>query len=388
MSNYLSAVSVHYYIENTNYLYIRGWFLGPEKCDKVVIQNKDGKVIAQGTTNISRIDVFNRYPKYKDRNSGWSFSGDAGTGFDCNIFIVFYRGNKELHRLPYTVKRDPLIDTHIQWLNRRHAVTVVKPGVVPPAFLMYLLSSYGIPIRYKSIDQKEWENWLAKADYMVNYPKYCKEFGSFLMPKALQHYLSLTGRSIPKDSVCLDVASSNSPFWDIVRRLYGAKTSRQDQTYPTGIKDDTIGCDAVSIPLESNSLDFMSLHCSWEHFENDADMLFLHEALRLLKKGGTLWIGPLYMDVQDVVITSPHVWTSKYRGKTLPPLFSKTAALMFNEQVCQRQEKFISPKSLYEDFVRPLSPYADFAIEYYENHAEIPGGFPFSLVVVKTNEFA
>jgi hypothetical protein len=390
MPEFLRAVSVSYYIEQTNYLHVRGWFLGAEKCDKVVIYNKSDRVVAQAVTNMPRSDVFKKHPQYKDPNPGWMFSGNANLDGDNDVVIVFYKGNKKLHRFPFTVNSIPWINTHIEWLRRRHEFTVVKPGQVPDKFLLYQLSCYGIPIRSVTIDKTDQEKWLGKVDYPAHYPDYCKEYSSssFLPTKTLQHYLSLNGRTLTADSTTLDVASCHSPLPQIVHRLYGAKAYRQDQIYPSGLKDDMIGGDATNIPLPNNALDLITLHCSWEHFENDADILFIREAFRLLKPGGTLWIGPLYMDVQDVVVTSPHIWTSKYQEKALPPLFSKTAALYFDESICQRHGKFISPKSLYEDFVRPLSAYANFSIEHYENHGDVPGGFPFALVVVKTNEFA
>lgn len=390
MSDYYRAVSACFHIKQTNYLYIRGFFIGPEKCDKLLIRNSTGKVIGQAQLNLARADVANKYPQYKNRNSGWIFSGDAGPQFDGNIVMAFYKGNKELHHFSHTAKSNAWIDTHIQWLRRRHEYTVVKPGQVPVEYLLYQISSHGIPLQYLTIDKKELETWRAKAGYEANYAAYCQEYagGTLLAGNVLQHYLSLAGKKLDKNSVCLDVASGHSPLPDVIRRLYGAKSYRQDKSYPEGLKDDTIGSDAIAIPLPNESVDSLTLHCSWEHFERDGDMLFLYEALRLLKTGGTLWIGPLYLDVADVVVTAPHVWPTKYHGAVLPPLFSQGTALCFDESACQRQEKFLSPQTLYRDCLQPLSPYADFAVAYYENHASFPGGFPFSLVLTKTHAFA
>lgn len=388
-NTYLCGVSVAYRIKHSNWLSIRGWFLSTEPYNKILILHADGRTIGFANMHTSRIDVFEAYPQYNDKNSGWEFSGDAGKNFDGKVVIVFQNDTKEIYSYPYDTPVNPIIDCHIQWLDRNYGLTPVKPGHVPPEYLAQLLTSYKVEIARKKIDISAFNKWVSQIDYSNYYKEYVKEFpkGVLLTAKAFQHFSSLLNAILNKESSCIDIASSHSPFYEIVRRLYGSKTYKQDQRYPSGINGDTIGCNAVNIDMKSCSVDFITLHCSWEHFENDADVMFLYEALRLLKKNGTLWIGPLYMDIEDTVVTSPHCWISKYRTQESLPCFTTRSKIFIDEKACQRQSKFISPRHLAQNIVLPLRRYCDIIVEYYENHSEIPGAHPFSLFITKTADF-
>ena len=59
-----------------------------------------------------------------------------------------------------------------------------------------------------------------------------------------------------------------------------------------------IGGSAESIPLPDASLDGVSCHHSFEHFRDDLDIKFLHEAVRLLREGGKLVITPIFLTNQ------------------------------------------------------------------------------------------
>lgn len=56
-----------------------------------------------------------------------------------------------------------------------------------------------------------------------------------------------------------------------------------------------IGGSIESIPLPDQSLDGVSCHHSFEHFQHDLDIKFIHEALRLLRVSGKLVITPLFL---------------------------------------------------------------------------------------------
>lgn len=57
----------------------------------------------------------------------------------------------------------------------------------------------------------------------------------------------------------------------------------------------TIGGSIESVPLSDGTLDFISCHHSFEHFQGDLDHRFLTEAWRLLRPGGRLAITPLFL---------------------------------------------------------------------------------------------
>jgi SAM-dependent methyltransferase len=58
----------------------------------------------------------------------------------------------------------------------------------------------------------------------------------------------------------------------------------------------TVGSSADAIPLPDASVDFMMLHCTFEHFEGTADTGFVRECARLLRPDGRIIILPLYLN--------------------------------------------------------------------------------------------
>lgn len=126
--------------------------------------------------------------------------------------------------------------------------------------------------------------------------------------KQLEHWVSLELAAPQRGERLVDIASDPSPFPDIARELYALETFRQDRTYPAGIHGDRIGGDAVTLPLEAASVDILTLHCSFEHFEGDRDILFFREAARVLRPGGRLVILPFYTSREASVLTDPASW--------------------------------------------------------------------------------
>ena len=75
--------------------------------------------------------------------------------------------------------------------------------------------------------------------------------------------------------------------------------------YAPGVRGKIIGGDACKMPMADGFFSKMGLHCSFEHFENDADMRFLGEANRVLGKGGRVSILPLYLFSEYAIQTNP-----------------------------------------------------------------------------------
>jgi SAM-dependent methyltransferase len=139
--------------------------------------------------------------------------------------------------------------------------------------------------------------------YQGDYKRYGgPEFFCF-QEKALEHFLSLVlGDPLPGQTV-VDVGSCKSVVPEILREIYGATCYEQDLVYPQGVNGTTIGSSASDIPLASNSVDLFTLHCTYEHFEGDADIGFVKECGRLLRPGGKAIILPLYLNASHVNIT-------------------------------------------------------------------------------------
>jgi SAM-dependent methyltransferase len=139
--------------------------------------------------------------------------------------------------------------------------------------------------------------------------------------KWLEHFVSIELLQPRAGQVHIDIASCYSPVPDILRERWGCTTYRQDWMYPAGIDGDRIGCDAADLPVPSASVDGLTLHCSFEHFEGDRDIRFLREADRVLRPGGKLCILPIYFNHTYCIQTDLAAWPLH------PPRFEREAVV-------------------------------------------------------------
>ncbi len=126
--------------------------------------------------------------------------------------------------------------------------------------------------------------------------------------KFLEHYISFLLMGKPYGAI-IDIAADQSPFIDNLFNMGYIFTGYvQDMTYPEGvlwISDSkcSIGSLAGSIPLPNGSVDIMTLHCSFEHFEGQEDINFIREVSRLLRAGGRAIILPFYTN--EIYLETP-----------------------------------------------------------------------------------
>ncbi len=136
-----------------------------------------------------------------------------------------------------------------------------------------------------------------------------------------------------------------------------------------------------SIPLPGASVDAITLHCSLEHFEGEEDLKFFEEGSRLLKRGGRICVIPLYTANRLCVITSPSVWTDKYKAYAEAPKFDPRAAVYVNEAARQRQMKLYDVAVLRSDLLERMGSDYDIKVVYYANHPEVKGCPAFALLL-------
>ena len=132
--------------------------------------------------------------------------------------------------------------------------------------------------------------------YAGSYRQYGGPDHCSFMEKALEHFLSFQIARPQPGQVFMDVGSCVSVVPEILRRSYGCDCYAQDLALPAGVDGWNVGSDAAQIPLPNSSLDGMTLHCTFEHFERDSDSAFIRECARLLKPGGKTIILPLYVN--------------------------------------------------------------------------------------------
>lgn len=163
---------------------------------------------------------------------------------------------------------------------------------------------------------------IATEEYHVDWPAFeayqtyhSGKFGRWekdkYIEKRLEYFISENLLDLQADDIVMDVGSWFSPYPDLIRKKYGCPVYIQDLAYPTGINGWTIGGNAANLPLEDNSITKMVLHCTFEHFEGDADTGFIKEVGRVLKPGGRLVIVPLYIHQTYMIWTDPSMFASK-----------------------------------------------------------------------------
>ena len=150
---------------------------------------------------------------------------------------------------------------------------------------------------------KEFARFVGQPLYRGEYRTYGGEAEYCLLEKALEHFLSFKLIDPKPGMTGIDIGSCKSIAPQILRDRYGCRCYEQDLVYTHGVHGDQIGSSADAIPLPDGSIDFMMLHCTFEHFEGGADSGFVAECGRVLKPGGNVVILPLYLNANYCNIT-------------------------------------------------------------------------------------
>lgn len=139
--------------------------------------------------------------------------------------------------------------------------------------------------------------------YASDYRLYNGDVVSGDVEKMLEHFVSFELFPPQFGMTAIDIGSCRSIVPQLLLEEYAVLCLAQDLDFPAGVHGNRVGSNADSIPLEAGSIDFMTLHCTFEHFEGQADTGFVREAARLLKPGGMVVIAPLYLNCNHVNIT-------------------------------------------------------------------------------------
>lgn len=156
--------------------------------------------------------------------------------------------------------------------------------------------------RYELNAEAFWK-FKAECGYAGSYRAYMGP--DLLNEKLLEHWVSLELLQLKLDDVLIDVGSAVSPFSVYVAQSVGCKAYSLDLDYPPGVNGNRIGCSADSIPMPDQSVSAITLHCTIDHFEGNADRGFVREAARILRPGGRVCILPLYVAENATNICDP-----------------------------------------------------------------------------------
>jgi SAM-dependent methyltransferase len=155
-----------------------------------------------------------------------------------------------------------------------------------------------------TLDARAYHAYMDAAQYRRLYPGY---YSWNVSEKSLEHFVAAQVLGLTSYDVYIDIASEHSPAPEIYARLFGCVCYRQDLAYPAGLHGDRISGDAAAMPVPDGFASKMALHCSFEHFERDADIRFVREINRVLRPGGKVCIAPLYLFDKYAILTDPVV---------------------------------------------------------------------------------
>src|SRR5262249_17343170 len=162
---------------------------------------------------------------------------------------------------------------------------------------------------------------------------------------------------------CMDVASQHSPAPDIYERLHGATMYTQDLVYPPGVHGRRIGGSAAALPLPEGFADAIVLHNAFEHFEGDADILFVREAARVLKPGGRPCNLALLLYTEYAIQTDPAALTGAW------PPFDPGARLWCARGWRDRHGRFYDPERLETRLLANARAFAVHLLEFTDARA-------------------
>lgn len=227
------------------------------------------------------------------------------------------------------------------------------------------LEGRNIQVLPLTVDVTEYRGWVDGARYDDFRDYYGGGAAANFCEKSLEHYLSVKCLNISSSDICIDIASDTSPFSGIIQRIYGCRVYRQDLKYVPGLHGDCMGGRASELPLPSGTVNKMTLHCSFEHFENDEDIRFIREADRVLARGGRLSIVPLYLHTHYAVMTDPYTWFLRNRVR-----FEEDAVVHFAKGWNNRHGRFYDVDHFITRIVDDLGDLR-LTIFYVENEKEV-----------------
>lgn len=236
---------------------------------------------------------------------------------DINDYIMFKLTFKKLFQLNNYIY-------HISNILRCHNFIVNKLAR-PVSFeeVKKLSLIFGINFTYFDINSNDYSEWVRRF-----FPELPKGIRDIRFKKLIEFYTTYTMLSPGPDDVFMDVAGG---IYTYINKLDCKKKYLQDIRISGDIKSqlgaeiDYIESDAGNIQLPNESVDKISVHHAFEHFQGNSDTLFIKDVQRILKRNGKCCIIPLFI-------------ANKF--------FEVTAAVNFNKKFDSRSKRIIDPTAL------------------------------------------
>jgi len=178
----------------------------------------------------------------------------------------------------------------------------------------YLNKFQNIEIERVDFNNEEYETWVNEF-----FPQWRTQF-VHIRHKKLIEFFSTYIMLIPQaNDVFMDAAGGIKSY---LPKINCKKKYMQDIRISLNLRQqlgnliEYIECDGGKIPLPDESIDKISCHHSFEHFQKDSDTLFIKEAQRLLKQDGKCCILPIFLSDQYVEVTDSLSFSMKFDDRS------------------------------------------------------------------------
>ena len=116
--------------------------------------------------------------------------------------------------------------------------------------LVNSLRLHGIHVEDFTINTEEYKDYLKESNYPDTYFGGGKDEKRNFTEKTLEHYVSTKFMDLKDDSLFVDMAACDSPFYKIVKKKYNLKKSyQQDLIFEKGVNGDKIGGFGHELPF-------------------------------------------------------------------------------------------------------------------------------------------
>jgi hypothetical protein len=182
--------------------------------------------------------------------------------------------------------------------------------MIKAATFEYLRKMSGVAVGHLDLDNTRHHEWIQHY-----HPRWRGSVGDLRDKKLLEFYASFTLLNPKIDDAFMDAAGGRKTYID---RLNCKTRYLQDSSITPDIRDalgnavDYIEGDATSVQLADGTLDKISVHHSFEHFQGNGDTLFIMEVQRLLRPMGRCCIVPIFIADHYVEITNEFTFSRQF----------------------------------------------------------------------------
>ena len=202
----------------------------------------------------------------------------------------------------------------VPFIATRFGFNLIVDRMVKPISFDELRGVKGADVEYFNVNRSEYEQWIR-----AYYPEWQNQFGSVLHKKLIEFFTTFALLDPRPDDVFMDAAgAAHSYLPNISCTTKYLQDIRISQYHKTKLGNDIeyLESDAGSIPLPDESIDKISCHHSFEHFQGNSDTLFINEVQRLLKPGGRCSIIHIFIGSRFLEVTDAISFKRKFDGKS------------------------------------------------------------------------